>query len=56
MSKSTWYGSWIGRGPARDGYTSGPRSHHLTHFHPELVDLFLPEFEEFCLIHATIRE
>jgi HD-GYP domain-containing protein (c-di-GMP phosphodiesterase class II) len=27
-----------------------------THFDPELVDLFLAEFDEYCLIHATIRE
>jgi len=44
MSKSAWYGSWIGCGPARDGYASEPRSRHLTHVHPELVDLFLAEF------------
>lgn len=27
-----------------------------THFDPELVDLFLAEFDEYCLIHSTIRE
>jgi HD-GYP domain-containing protein (c-di-GMP phosphodiesterase class II) len=27
-----------------------------THFDPELVDLFLADFEEYCLIHSTIRE
>jgi len=27
-----------------------------THLDPELVELFLAEFEEYCLIHATIRE
>lgn len=27
-----------------------------THFDPELVDLFLADFEEHCRIHATIRD